>query len=650
MHAGNMKLFNPDALNADLIVVVEGEFDCMSLWQAFSGNIAVVAVLGVRNWKTTLRPILNTRTDKKFLILFDGTDESKAGREGADRLRAELLKENFPAACRFFEDFMTEAEKKSFGRKSIDANQILQICGEEFLYQLTAKIIADARAEFEALEKDLSESQSAAPAASEQSLTDEQRNFLFSGTLSDRDNGDRIAYLFGDRFKFVTNNNEWITFADGVWKTSSETHSAIYPFARELQQKIIANAQNAEERKFARPFDSAKKMNAAIQLLRGNPDVRITSKDLDRHKNLLNVLNGVIDLQTGKLYSAAPELLITQQANAIYRPEYRDSTVEKFLADIMPNKDNLAALIRWLGYALTGENSEQCALFTSGDGSNGKTTLYELFLDMLGDYGTNLPVKAVVESRDSDANATTTQLNVLAGARFALVDEFKPYHRLDLQQFKSLTGDRFLKIRRLHKEYETIELLVTLFLNGNELPRLDNTMAYALRRRIRALSFTQIFSEERGNLDKDLPKKLTTPEALSGMLSICVEGAKLWYREGLLESSAMKEAKNDYLSENDFIEEFVAERCEFSKGATILKKDFEERLKEKYPTETLPSRIRPRDLTKIIIAKLENRGATYQREPKGFTFKGVGWVGTPKQQSLADDFGGKDVDPNDVPF
>ena len=643
MHAGNMKLFNPDALSADFILITEGEFDCMSIWQAFSGNIAVVAVLGVKNWKVTLRPLLDTCAGKKFLILFDGTDKSNAGREGAKRLKAELLKENFPAACRFFDDFLTDAEKKSFGESSIDPNQILQNYGGEFLKTLTEKIIADVQSE-------LANAANSVADVEDLSLTGEQCAFLFSGNLSDRDNGDRIAYLFGDRFKFVTNHNEWITFSSGVWKTSAETNSAIYPFARELQRRLIANAQDAEERKFAKPFDSAKKLDAAIRLLRGNLDIRITSQDLDTHKNLLNCLNGVIDLQTGKLYPAAPELLLTQQANAIYRPDYHNPTVEKFLRDIMPNEDNLAALIRWLGYALTGENSEQCALFTVGDGSNGKSTLFELMLNMLGDYATNLPVKAVVESRDSDANATTTQLNVLAGARFALVDEFKPYHRLDVQQFKSLTGDRFLKIRRLHKEYETIELLAKLFLNGNELPRLDNTHSYALRRRIRALSFTQIFSEERGNLDKDLSKKLATPEALSGMLTICVEAAQLWYRNGLLESSAMKDTKADYLNENDFIEEFVAEHCEFIEDASIRKKDFEERLKQEYPAETLPSRIRPRDLTKIITTKMANHGVTYQRDKTGFTFKGVGWLGTPKQQSFTDDFGGEPVDPNDTPF
>ena len=127
------------------------------------------------------------------------------------------------------------------------------------------------------------------------------------------------------------------------------------------------------------------------------------------------------------------------------------------------------------------------------------------------------------------------------------------------------------------------------------------------------------------------------------MLTICVEAAQLWYRNGLLESSAMKDTKADYLNENDFIEEFVAEHCEFIEGASIRKKDFEERLKQEYPAET-------RDLTKIITTKMANHGVTYQRDKTGFTFKGVGWLGTPKQQSFTDDFGGEPVDPNDTPF
>ena len=479
-------------------------------------------------------------------------------------------------------------------------------------------------------------------------LTAEQCKKLFTGNLSDLQNGDRIAYLYGDLFKFVTDHAEWMIFADGVWRASAESSSAIYPFARKLQRRLLANARDKKEKAFGSVFDSVKKTDAAIRILRGNPDIRISSKDLDTHNNLLNCLNGVVDLETGKFYDAAPELLITRQVNAVYRPDFHNETVDKFLRDIMPDDRDLDALIRWLGYCLTGEICEQCAFFWTGDGSNGKSTLLELILNLMATYAIRLSVKAVVESREAEANAATPHLAVLTGARFAVVNEFKPYHRLDLQRFKELTGDGGLVVRRLHKEQETINLTAKLVLNGNELPRLDNNQSYALRRRIRALRFKQTFSAELNNLDMKLPKKLAAADALSGMLTILAKAAQAWYRDGLLESDSMKTAKTDYLNENDFIEEFISDYCIFRSDASIKRKDFVEQLKQKFPYETMPNRIRTRDLIKLITNKLEQHGviSTLNSHAKFYEFKGVGWLGEP----LSDTFEGEPIDPNDTPF
>ena len=97
-HAGKMELFNSDALNSDLIVVVEGEIDTMSIWQASDGTVAVVAVLGAGNWKKTFAPKFKALRGKEFLIVFDGTDKSNTGRNGAQILRGELGKYGIPAA------------------------------------------------------------------------------------------------------------------------------------------------------------------------------------------------------------------------------------------------------------------------------------------------------------------------------------------------------------------------------------------------------------------------------------------------------------------------------------------------------------------------------------------------------------------------
>lgn len=153
LSAGSLKLFNGEALRGDeqTVIVVEGQYDAMSIWQAFGGKIAVVAVLGVRNWQTTLLPLLDDCAGKKFLVLFD-VDKSNAGENGANNLRRELQKRNFAAVNYVFDDFMGDEQKQAVGEK-IDANAILQTLSEETLKDLTEKILAAAQIELAAQEE-----------------------------------------------------------------------------------------------------------------------------------------------------------------------------------------------------------------------------------------------------------------------------------------------------------------------------------------------------------------------------------------------------------------------------------------------------------------------------------------------------------------
>ena len=151
MHAGSMELFNSHVIKfSDVVFIVEGEFDAMSIWQASKGKISVVAVLGAANWRKTLKPFLKTCAGKKFIILFDADD---AGKTNAENLRRELLKRKIPAVSKFFFDYLSDDFKKAFGKK-VDANDLLQKRGEQFLAHLIEKIHLDARDDFEKAEKE----------------------------------------------------------------------------------------------------------------------------------------------------------------------------------------------------------------------------------------------------------------------------------------------------------------------------------------------------------------------------------------------------------------------------------------------------------------------------------------------------------------
>lgn len=163
-HAGTKQLFGDkkSVADADIVIVVEGEFDCMSIWQATNRKVAVVAILGCGNWKKTLLPNLSTLLkSKQLILLFDADD----GRESSNKLRAELTRLAVPAVSRYLYDEISLAEGKSkFGIK-VDANDILRLSpadvpagnknGEEFLKTLIERIIDGAREELTKAENEI---------------------------------------------------------------------------------------------------------------------------------------------------------------------------------------------------------------------------------------------------------------------------------------------------------------------------------------------------------------------------------------------------------------------------------------------------------------------------------------------------------------
>lgn len=646
-HAGDMKLFNPAALfdnKFDLVVVVEGEFDCVSIWQAFSGNLAVVATLGVGNWKRTLLPTIDNRLDdltgKKFLILFDAEEDS---RKASKDLRGELIKRGLPAACRFYFDAFTKRLEDGNKFKifeydqKLDANQILQRNGDDWLRDVTQEIIDDAQADLADAEKEIkrrateiqqhpAQSVRRANLPPEYILSEAQRKILFSESVSDLANAERLKILFGNQLRYLFDAVRWLTYKNGVWTKSANAQAAgVMHFVTKAARILRANAHDDDDYKIVACFENSRKSLPAINYIKGLDGIQISESDLDKHNFLLNCKNGVIDLQTGKLLQADPKLLITRQVNAVYKGlEYRDESnhVDKFLRDIQPDDETREGLLSFLGYSLTGEIRQHVAHFWRGGGRNGKSTLINLLLRLLNNYAVKLPTAAVLASnRPVDADRATTALNPLEGARLAVIDELPRNAKLDIATFKLLTGGDVVPGRRLHEEYRTFPSTAKLIFNGNFLPQLDDVHDLGLTERLRNVPFNQTFVGDRA--DVNLKDKLSTSESLSTFLSILVEASIRWNKDGLSESNEMLTAKQSYIADSDFIATFVEDHCTLETNLSIPRNQFLERLKKEYPVEC--SRLfgnRDRAMTEAIK---KVPGISYMRDKRGNKFVGVGW-------------------------
>ena len=275
--------------------------------------------------------------------------------------------------------------------------------------------------------------------------------------------------------------------------------------------------------------------------------------------------------------------------------------------------------MRFLGYALTGEIREHAALFVKGSGANGKGTLFHLLLKILGDFATTMRFETfALRPVPRDADAPTPEFAKLVRRRLALIDELPENFRLDPATFKNTTGGDPIPYRHLHHD-SSINRNPThkLIFCGNFLPDLRNASDPGLERRLRVVDFPVQFLGEKA--DKTLEATLSSEQEITGALTLLVEQARLYYREGLLESTAMKEEKLDYLAQNDWLKDFVAENCVLGADESCTRSEMLARLTEFKPARGLSERSLTNMLKKIDGVNYGRSGSNGARR-----FTGIG--------------------------
>ena len=500
------------------------------------------------------------------------------------------------------------------------------------------------------------------------------------GLTEDLDNARRLATFCCERVKWMTDTERWLIWnKKGLWQRCSDKNSCLAPEvsrladlmmnhaihlaeeARRLEEEYLkistetvdnvtrirtdgdpaikqardksAQADEKKAKAFAVAYDfrRAKKISAAITMMKGESSILITSDDLDKHKNLLNCLNGVVDLENGKLYPHNSSLLITQQCRAAYFPNAYSKLVNNFFLAIQPDEMTRAGLLRWLGYCLTGEVKEEKFMIHTGNGGNGKGVLSATVLELLDSYGIGLAPTALLKSnRPYDADKATTALNGLELARCAISEEMPADGELDMSLIKNLTGGDRINLRRLHAEYRTVTPTTKLNLSGNYTPKIENVHDDGLLRRMLNMPYLVKFGTLENPADRNLKKKMLLPENLNAFLTLLVGEARAWYRDGLIISPLMKQETKRHLEQNDFISDFISDNYERGNNLFVKAKDFVDDLRHEYPREC--SRFKRADLIKLIA---NTSGITYGEDRKRFkVFTGIGKIGAPSQQDM----------------
>ncbi len=419
---------------------------------------------------------------------------------------------------------------------------------------------------------------------------------------SDLGNAERLAHRHGAELRYCPTWKRWLVWDGRRWR--QDDTGEIVRRAGATVRGIVNEAAGAEREswkallKWAATSESAARIKAMISLCESLPGIPVMHSDLDRNPWLLNVENGTLDLRVGELRPHDRADLITKLAPVAYDPAAECRRWLALVDRAMGGRADLVAFLqRAVGYSLTGSVREQCLFLFHGGGANGKSTIVESLLALLGDYATAGAPNLLME-RPGDPHPT--EVADLCGARMVHCPETQKGRRWDEALLKKLTGGDTLKARRMCQDFWGFEPTHKLFVSANHRPRVSGT-DHGIWRRIKLVPFLVTIPEH--EQDRDLLVKLRAE--WPGILRWAVQGCLDWQRYGLGLPEEVRDATAAYRQEQDILGDFLAARCVLDPQIKIARQE----LRKAYESWCEETGERPHS-ARTLAAELKERGIT----------------------------------------
>jgi putative DNA primase/helicase len=214
---------------------------------------------------------------------------------------------------------------------------------------------------------------------------------------------------------------------------------------------------------------------------------------------LVNVRNGLVDLETGELLEHDPELATSVQFPITYDPEATCPTLDAWAKDIIG--DQLADLLEATAPMLDPTMTPHKALLLFGPSRSGKSTYLRLLQAMVGKENTSgVSLHQLADDRFAAARVYGKVLNSSA--------DLSAGHIEDLSMFKMLTGEDLIAANpKYGKPFDFINRALFAF-SANEVPSVgESSRAYS--ERIKPFRFgTSFAGREDHQIELDMLKEL----------------------------------------------------------------------------------------------------------------------------------------------
>lgn len=288
-----------------------------------------------------------------------------------------------------------------------------------------------------------------------------------------------------------------------------------------------------------------------------------SENDLNSNQDIINFLNGILNIKTGELLPHSPEYLTTIQIPCNWNPDLSldDAPIFKGFIDTLTsgNIDDQTTILEIIGLIVS--NVEGCyfkkLLILNGVGDSGKSVMREFVIQLIGEENSHsLDIKNL-----SDKFA----ISELNGKRLAGYGDLSFANVKAMDKIKELTGGDSTRGEAKYQTGYQFRYKGFLWYNCNELPLFSGDRGEWVFNRFLIISCDNQIPKEKQ--DNDLVNKLLAEK--EAIVSVAVRHLQKAITRGhLTESAKVVENRKNYAIKNNSFALFLQEKCILHSGRT----------------------------------------------------------------------------------
>jgi len=348
----------------------------------------------------------------------------------------------------------------------------------------------------------------------------------------------KIVKYFLDKYHIKTiggkHDRELFIYSDGVYIPGENK------IRREIQELLEDLSSNHYKKEI---IDKIKDTTVAER------------KDFEVDKNIVNLGNGIFNIETGELLTHDPNLVFFYKIPVNLVKEADCPLIKKFLSEILDESD-IEIIQEWFGYGLYRSYFIKKAIIFVGEGDTGKTTLLRVLERFIGKENVSgVSLQKISSDKFSAAQFYNKHLNLYDDLSFKDIN--------DNGAFKIATGGGSITGEYKYGDQFQFENFSKLTFACNKIPDIKDTNDPAYFNRWMIIHFRK----EIENPDKFLIDKIITPEELSGLLNFALAGLKrLLLNQNFSYKKEPHEIKIEMERSGSVIAQFTHDRLEEAQG------------------------------------------------------------------------------------